>query len=187
LCVVCVQLLPVVIPDTKYKDWTGTHFACIASAACRTCFHFVCPHHSLQAQLTKYNVAPAQIGATEFAVQSTITGGVSPEMFWKERQQHAPELAKVALMVLTIPPASASSERVFSAVGRIWDTSRTRLATQRVRKMLYIYFNRRALLRDGAVRSADDFAAFQEWLESMPDEEEQQQQQVPIVLDAADG
>jgi hypothetical protein len=144
-------------------------------------------HDLLQAQLTKYKVAPSQIGATEFALQSTITGGVSPEMFWKERQQHAPELAKVALMVLTIPPASASSERVFSAVGRIWDTSRTRLATQRVRKMLYIYFNRKALLRDGAVRSADDFAAFQEWLESIPDDEEEQQQQQEEDVVVVDG
>jgi hypothetical protein len=29
-----------------------------------------------------------------------------------------------------------------------------------VRKLLFVYFNRRALLRDGAARSADDFDAF---------------------------
>jgi hypothetical protein len=32
------------------------------------------------------------------------------------------------------------------------------------------------------VRSADDFAAFQEWLESIPDDEEEQQQQEEDVV-----
>jgi hypothetical protein len=36
-----------------------------------------------------------------------------------------------------------------------------------VRKLLFIYFNRKALLRDGAAVQADDFAAFEEWLDSL--------------------
>ena len=84
-------------------------------------------------------------------------------------------------MLLVIPPASATSERVYSAVGRVWDPSRSRLTNSRVRKVLFVYFNRKALLRDGDARNADDFAAFQEWLESIP--EEQQQQQQPVVIE----
>jgi hypothetical protein len=80
-------------------------------------------------------------------------------------------------MVLVIPPpppASATSERLFSAVGRVWDSSRSRLTNSRVRKLLFVYFTRQALLRDGQAREADDFAAFQDWLESIPEEQVEQ-------------
>ncbi|WIA08831.1 hypothetical protein OEZ85_008252 [Tetradesmus obliquus] len=39
------------------------------------------------------------------------------------------------------------------------------------------YFNRKALIRDGAVRDAEDFAAYVKWLDSLNDEEEQEKQQ----------
>jgi hypothetical protein len=45
--------------------------------------------------------------------------------------------------------------------------------------LLFVYFNRKALLRDGAARSADDFAAFQEWLESIPEEQPAE----PVVIE----
>jgi hypothetical protein len=135
----------------------------------------------MQAQLMKYKVQPDSIGATAEAVQATVSHQVLPEDFWKSLEQQAPELSKVARMLLVIPPASATSERVYSAVGRVWDPSRSRLTNSRVRKLLFVYFNRKALLRDGDARNADDFAAFQEWLESIP--EEQQQQQQPVVIE----
>jgi hypothetical protein len=84
-------------------------------------------------------------------------------------RKEKPELSKIARMVLVIPPASATSERVYSAIGRVWDSSRSRLTSTRVRKLLFVYFNRRALLRDGEARSTEDFQAFVEWLSSIPD------------------
>ncbi|WIA12184.1 hypothetical protein OEZ85_012342 [Tetradesmus obliquus] len=39
------------------------------------------------------------------------------------------------------------------------------------------YFNCKALIRDGAVRDAEDFAAYVKWLDSLNDEEEQEKQQ----------
>ena len=124
----------------------------------------------MQAQLMKYKVQPSSIGATEEAIKATNMG-VLPEQFWKALEPQAPELSKLARMLLVIPPASASSERLFSAVGRVWDCSRSRLTNNRVRKLLFVYFNRKALLRDGQARDADDFAAFQEWMESIPEEQ----------------
>lgn len=92
-----------------------------------------------------------------------------PELFWRDLTQHAPELSRVACMLLVIPPASATSERLFSAVGQVWAPHRSRLINARVNKLLFIYFNSRALARDGATRDADDFAAFAEWLCSQPE------------------
>ena len=83
------------------------------------------------------------------------------------------------MLVLCLFPHAATSERVYSAVGRVWDPSRSRLTNSRVRKLLFVYFNRKALLRDGDARNADDFAAFQEWLESIPEEQQQQ----PVVIE----
>lgn len=63
------------------------------------------------------------------------------------------------------------------------EPSCSRLTNNRVRKLLFEYFNRKALLRDGDARNADDFAAFQEWLESIPEEQQHQQQQQPVVIE----
>ena len=134
----------------------------------------------MQAQLMLYKNDPDKIGAKATAVAATLTGGgltVSPVMFWKDISHSCAELSKVARMLLFIPPASATSERVFSAVGRVWDCSRSRMTSTRVRKLLFIYFNSKALSRDGAVRDAEDFAKYQEWLDSIIEDEEQQQQQ----------
>ena len=44
----------------------------------------------------------------------------------------------------------------------------------------FIYFNRKALLRDGAAVDADDFAAFEEWLFSLSEQQEEQQEAIEI-------
>jgi hypothetical protein len=123
----------------------------------------------LQAQLILYKSEPEKIGITPAAVQTTISGDtiVKPEVFWRDLKPHCPELSKVAQMLLAIPPASATSERVYSSVGNVWSSKRSRMTNSRVKKLLFIYFNRRALQRDGAAREADDLAAFADWLESL--------------------
>lgn len=122
-----------------------------------------------QAQLIKYRTQPESIGASAAGLAATRTEGVTPEKFWQDLEPHVPELSTVARMLLVIPPASATSERVFSAVGRVWDPQRSRLTNTRVNKLLFIYFNSRALERDGSARDADDFAAFVSWLCSLPE------------------
>ena len=100
-------------------------------------------------------------------LDAAAAGKTAPEDFWKFLGPHAPELSRVARMLLVIPPASASSERVFSAAGLLWTPHRSKLLNDRVRKLLFIYFNRRALKRDGAVRDAEDWVSFEEWLDSI--------------------
>jgi hypothetical protein len=67
--------------------------------------------------------------------------------------------SKVARILLATPPAFATSERVYSAVGRVWMASRSRMTSSRVRKLLCFFLKRKALLRDGAAVDADGFAA----------------------------
>ncbi|WIA33014.1 hypothetical protein OEZ86_006171 [Tetradesmus obliquus] len=128
-------------------------------------------------QLMNYKSRPREIGITPAAVAATQTAGVAPETFWTDISHSCAELSEVARMLLSIPPTSATSERVFSAVSQVWDTGRSRMTSARVRKLLFIYFNRKALIRDGAVRDAEDFAAYVKWLDSLNDEEEQEKQQ----------
>ncbi len=89
-----------------------------------------------------------------------IEGTLPPSR--KSIEQFCPELSKVAQQLLCVPPSSATSERVYSCVARVWCDLRSRLTHERVQKLLYIYFNRRALKRDGA--AADDWEEFEEWL-----------------------
>ncbi|WIA41395.1 hypothetical protein OEZ86_004981 [Tetradesmus obliquus] len=128
-------------------------------------------------QLMNYKSRPREIGITPAAVAATQTAGVAPETFWTDISHSCAELSEVARMLLSIPPTSATSERVFSAVSQVWDTGRSCMASARVRKLLFIYFNRKALSRDGAVRDAEDFAAYVKWLDSLNNEEEQEKQQ----------
>lgn len=116
----------------------------------------------------KYKSAPASIGASEAAFAATRQG-VTPEVFWADIAAHVPELSTVARRLLVIPPASATSERLFSAVGQVWDSQRSRLTNARVNKLLFIYFNSRALERNGASRDATDWQAFVDWLCSQPE------------------
>jgi len=109
-----------------------------------------------------YDVQPQQLAITSAAVEAVRKGAVSPGVFWKSIKQRCPELSTVAQMLLCVPPSSASSERVYNSVARVWSDLRSRLTHDRVQKLLYIYFNKRALQRDGA--AAYDWEEFQEWL-----------------------
>lgn len=114
----------------------------------------------LEAQLNKYKINPGSIGVTAAAVAAARTHGVRPELSWQSVKQFAPQLAVVAQVLLSITPASGTSERVFS-VGCVWNTSRNRLSNTRVRKLLVIWV--KTLLRDGPAVDADDLAAFERW------------------------
>lgn len=105
----------------------------------------------LQADFIKWCQAPAAIGITSDLLAS-LQHGVSADAFWRHLYElgGVQQLARIALMLLAISPSSASSERVYSAAGRLWEAERSRLTSERVRKLLFVYFNRRALLRRGA-------------------------------------
>lgn len=61
--------------------------------------------------------------------------------FWGSNQCQFPLLAQLAREVLCIPASSCSSERLFSATGRIITPSRCNLAPERTEDLIYIKFN----------------------------------------------
>ena len=66
----------------------------------------------------------------------------NPLEYWKKNQPKFPRLSTVALQIFVIPATSASSERTFNSVGRVFEERRTRLnpgtidAIMRVRSFL---------------------------------------------------
>jgi hypothetical protein len=52
-----------------------------------------------------------------------------------------PNLAEIAIRMLTIPTSSASSERVWSIFSFIHSKRRNRLQNQKVEKLVFIYMN----------------------------------------------
>ena len=62
----------------------------------------------------------------------------NPYQWWNDNQQRYPVLAKIARHYLSAPPTSVSSERVFSAVGNIYDDHRCRLTTDKAEMLLAI-------------------------------------------------
>jgi KRAB domain-containing zinc finger protein len=61
--------------------------------------------------------------------------------FWKANKASVPTLAKFARSILCIPASSASSERLFSAAGKIISSSRTKISSSRAEQLIYINQN----------------------------------------------
>jgi hypothetical protein len=104
----------------------ATAYQSLMAAHCNQVPLMHCCTALLQAQLIKYKSKPQEIGISPSAVAATQAAGVEPETFWADISHSCAELSKVARMLLSIPPASATSERVFSAVCQVWDTGRSR-------------------------------------------------------------
>lgn len=66
--------------------------------------------------------------------------------FWKSNESVTPLLAKLARAILCIPASSASSERLFSAAGKIITPQRTNISAARAQELIYISENYEAAL-----------------------------------------
>lgn len=64
-----------------------------------------------------------------------------PLIWWKENRRHFPNLLELALDYLAVPPSSVSSERMFSAAGRLVSKARSRLSSKNVDMMLFLNKN----------------------------------------------
>jgi len=65
-----------------------------------------------------------------------LTSTDKPISYWKGFRKFAPELSKIALRLLTVPPSSANIERVFSHQKRIHSLDRNRLKHENVKKLI---------------------------------------------------
>lgn len=61
--------------------------------------------------------------------------------FWKSNESVVPTLAKFARSILCIPASSASSERLFSAAGKLISEQRTNISASRAEQLIYISQN----------------------------------------------
>ena len=68
--------------------------------------------------------------------------------FWKKHRAELPELSKLALTALNVPGSSASVERSFSVLKRVFSNLRTNLTDENLEIHLKIAFNQRQLEPD---------------------------------------
>lgn len=64
-----------------------------------------------------------------------------PLTWWRNNQHHFPSLLQLALDYLAVPPSSVTSERMFSAAGRLVSKARSRLSSKNVDMMLFLNKN----------------------------------------------
>ena len=72
-----------------------------------------------------------------------------PDIFgwWRESQKRFPLLSKIARQLLSCPPTSVESERLFSGGGQVYDDHRQRVSKDTGSKLIFLYYNLRALKR----------------------------------------
>ena len=69
----------------------------------------------------------------------------SPLIFWREKKDEFPNLAKLARKFLGTPPSSVYSERAFSELGNIYGENRTSLLPRRSEMLLFLHHNLRRI------------------------------------------
>ena len=103
-------------------------------------------HRELQDEYRKFRVYEDPLHCEELVwTESEVS---SPLSWWKLHCGHLPHLQKVAILLLSLPGSSGAVERSFSMLDFIHSSLRNRLDPAVREKLLYIYFNIRALHRD---------------------------------------
>lgn len=66
-------------------------------------------------------------------------------LWWKVWARHLPHLQAIVVKVIKLPNSFPAGERAFSNAGFILSVLRTKLSYECLHRLLYIYFNSRAL------------------------------------------
>ena len=82
--------------------------------------------------------------------------------WWSRFGSHLPVLQKLAMRVLGAPVSSSASERNWSAYKHVISDTRTRLTSDRAKKLVYIYSNSRVLSKHKRNHTSEAF----EWDET---------------------
>ena len=75
-------------------------------------------------EISKY--VGSNFSSMEYHAEGCI-GGFDVIKFWHDQSSAFPKLSKLARQIFSIPCSSASSERVFSCAGRVYEERRNRL------------------------------------------------------------
>lgn len=87
------------------------------------------------------NDISAQIEVYQHKLQQPKESDCDVLAFWKANEASVPTLSKFARSILCIPASSASSERLFSAAGKIISSSRSKISSSRAEQLIYINQN----------------------------------------------
>ena len=75
----------------------------------------------------------------------TVLSGAVQQVWWADRHKMYPQLHHLACMLMTIPPSSIESERLFSRGSIIYAPRRNRLRAKTAETLLFINYNLRHL------------------------------------------
>ncbi|GMJ08624.1 hypothetical protein like AT4G15020 [Hibiscus trionum] len=98
----------------------------------------------LRKQLAKFQNKQGMFGTTYARIDATT---MSPISWWSTYGSETPELAEIAIRVLSQHISSSSAERVWSPYSYIHNIKRNRLNTKRADKLVFIHSNIRLLSR----------------------------------------
>ncbi|KAL4383112.1 hypothetical protein GQ457_15G019790 [Hibiscus cannabinus] len=98
----------------------------------------------LRKQLAKFHNNQGIFGTTHARIDATT---MSPISWWSTYGSETPELAEIAIRVLSQPISSSSAERVWSTYSYIHNIKRNHLNAKRADKLVFIHSNIRLLSR----------------------------------------
>ena len=103
-------------------------------------------------------------------VSATDSDIEDPLQYWISKATDYPRLSRMALDVMTVPAMSAECERLFSAVGLMATSLRSRLDASTIGLIQVL----RSWLRAGLMESLDEVLTDDGWLETLLKVEEAQ-------------
>ena len=80
-----------------------------------------------------------------YLMSPVITENADPLLWWRQNKDRFQQLAPLARKLLSIPPGSVDSERLFSVAGDIVTDKRTSLACEKAEQLIRSHYNLRIL------------------------------------------
>ena len=100
------------------------------------------PLQSMAANLTSLDLEMIRYDQED---KVTVLTGAVQQVWWADRHKMYPQLHHLACMLMSIPPSSIESERLFSRGSIIYSPRRNRLRAKTAETLLFINYNLRHL------------------------------------------
>ena len=91
--------------------------------------------------LSGFNKPAQTVNELDKYLAASVDENVDVLQYWKASAAQFPGVAEVARKYISVPATSAASERQFSASGRLVSKLRSRLDTDRVDSLIFLYEN----------------------------------------------
>ena len=90
------------------------------------------------------NVTSIKNEVQAYLNEAPINFSSNPLVWWQANSYRYPSISKLASRLLTAPPSSVESERLFSIGGNIYSPKRNRLTSEHGEDLMFLNFNLRA-------------------------------------------